>query len=287
MMVRFVFVAVTAAAASSILLAQTPASAGPQFDVVSIKRNVSGPATGPPNIRPDGGFTMISVPIGSLIGRAYPGNAPADMIGLPEWAMREQYDVRTTSTLTNATAEDRAAMIRAMLADRCKLAVHFEQREHDGYELVLGRKDGKLGSGLTKSDTDCSQPLPSPTGRLDMTAPPPPCTFRSVGAALRKQGSELGDLLEGDAPISRLAEALRFSLPGRQVVDKTGLTGSYRVTLNFDRMAAMRPPNATASPNDPPSVFTAIQEQLGLKLQPTRILRDTLVIDHIERPTPN
>jgi len=174
-----------------------------------------------------------------------------------------------------------------MLADRCKLAVHFEKREHDAYELVLARKDGKLGSGLTKTDTDCSQPAPPPTSRPDMNAPPRPCTMRSIGAALRRQGAELGDLLEGDAPIAILADALRLALPGRQVVDRTGLTGSYRVTLNFNMMATMRPPTATASPDDTPSVFTAIQEQLGLKLQPTRLLRDTLVIDHIERPSPD
>jgi uncharacterized protein (TIGR03435 family) len=265
---------------------QSAAPNGPQFDVVSIKQNVTGTATGPPNMRPDGGFTMISVPIGSLIGRAY-GHAPVDMIGLPDWAMREHYDVKTTSSLTNATAEDRAAMIRAMLADRCRLAVHVEQRERDAYELVLARKDGKLGSGLAKSDTDCSQPVVASPSRFDMSAPPPPCTLRTTGAALRKQGTELGDLLEGDAPIARLAEALRFVLPGRPVVDRTGLTASYRMMLNFNMTATLRPPSATASQDGGPSVFTAIQEQLGLKLQPARLLRDTLVIDHIERPTPN
>jgi uncharacterized protein (TIGR03435 family) len=101
------------------------------------------------------------------------------MVGLPDWARREYYDVKTTSSLTNATAEDRAAMIRAMLADRCKLVVHFEQREHDAYELVLARKDGKLGSGLTKSDTDCSQPASAQTARNDLNAPPTPCMLRT------------------------------------------------------------------------------------------------------------
>jgi uncharacterized protein (TIGR03435 family) len=283
---RSVLAVATVTAAGSTLLGQGPTPAGPQFDVVSIKRNFDRSATGPPNMRPDGGFTMIHVPIGTLIGRAY-GNVPADMVGLPDWAMSEYYDVKTTSTLTNATAEDRAAMIRAMLADRCKLAVHFEKREHDAYELVLARKDGKLGSGLIKSDTDCSQPAPPPASGADLSAPPPPCKLRTVGAVLRKQGAELGDLLEGDAPIAILADALRIALRGRQVVDRTGLTGSYRVTLNFNMMATMRPPTATASPDDSPSVFTAIQEQLGLKLQPTRLLRDTLVIDHIERPSPD
>jgi uncharacterized protein (TIGR03435 family) len=268
------------------LAAQSAAPNGPQFDVVSIKPNVSGTATGPPNLRPDGGFTMIHVPIGTLIGRAY-RSAPGEMVGLPDWAMREYYDVKTTSSLTTATADDRAAMIRAMLADRCKLAVHVEQREHDVYELVLARKDGKLGSGLAKSDTDCSQPAAPRTGRPDMNAPPPPCTMRMTGAAVRQRGSELGDLLEGDAPMAILAEALRIARPGRPVLDRTGLTGSYRVTLNFNLMATLRPPTAAVLPDDSNSVFTALQEQLGLKLQAARIVQDTLIIDHIERPTPN
>jgi uncharacterized protein (TIGR03435 family) len=198
--------------------------------------------------------------------------------------------VIATASLEHPTKEDRAAMLRTMLADRLKLAVHVEKREQDAFDLVLARKDGRLGPGLTRSTTDCSQPPDpvTPSSRSDPSAPPPPCTFRTTGASLRKQGSELGDLLEADAPIDRLAEALRLTaLRGQPVADKTGLTGSYRVTLNFNLMATLRPPTATPPANDAPSLFTAIQEQLGLKLQPSRIVRDTLVIDHVERPTPN
>ena len=97
--------------------------------------------------------------------------------------------------------------------------------------------------------------------------------------------AQLGDVLEG-APIARLADLLRVSA-GRVVVDKTGLAGSYHVTLNYDMMAARRPPSVTPAPDSAPAVFTAIQEQLGLKLEPSRTPRDTLIIDHIERPTPN
>jgi uncharacterized protein (TIGR03435 family) len=70
-------------------------------------------------------------------------------------------------------------------------------------------------------------------------------------------------------------------------VDKTELAGSYHVTLNYDMMAARRPPSVTPPPDSAPAVFTAIQEQLGLKLEPSRTPRDTLIIDHIERPTPD
>ena len=75
---------------------------------------------------------------------------------------------------------------------------------------------------------------------------------------------------------------------GRYVVDKTGLTGSYRVVMNYDRIAALRGPDTAAStPDAAPSVFTAVQEQLGMKLEPSRAVRETLVIDRLERPTEN
>jgi uncharacterized protein (TIGR03435 family) len=240
--------------------------------------------------RPDGGIRALNRPLYTLIARAYPPMIPAEIAGVPEWAKTERYDVIATASLAHPTPDDRAAMLRAMLADRFKLAVHVEKREQDGFDLVLARKDGRLGSGLTQSNTDCSQPPDpeTPRSRPDLSAPPPPCTVRTVGAVLRKHGSEFGDLLEGDAPIGRLADALRLmALRGRPVVDKTGLTGSYRVSLDFNLMATLRPPSVTPPPDEAPSVFAAIQEQLGLKLQPSRIVRDTLVIDHIERPTPN
>ena len=105
---------------------------------------------------------------------------------------------------------------------------------------------------------------------------------------LSREDNDLLTRVEGDAPMGRLADALRLvALRGQPVVDKTGLTGSYRVSLNFNLMATLRPPTVTPPSNDAPALFTAIQEQLGLKLQPARIVRDTLVIDHIERPTPN
>src|SRR5262245_52638422 len=195
-------------AAGAIAFTQTPSPSparGPAFDVVSIKRNQT-PLTPGVNQafiqRPDGGFTQTRVPISSLIGRAY-SVAPIDMVGLPDWAMREYYDVSATSSLPTATAEDRIAMMRAMLADRVKLLVHVENREQPVYDLVLARSDGRLGAGLTPIDTDCAAKLaaeraaaegalqagtPSPSSRPgmpDFNAPPPPCTLRTVALALK------------------------------------------------------------------------------------------------------
>ena len=85
------------------------------------------------------------------------------------------------------------------------------------------------------------------------------------------------------APVARLADALRISA-GRLVVDKTGLAGSYHVTLNYDMMAARRPPSVTPPPDAAPAVFTAIQEQLGLKLEAARVPMPVMLVDRIERP---
>ena len=300
------------AVATSDVLTQAPslppAPAGPTFDVVSIKRNTTNVlGSNGSSQRPDGGFTMVNIPTGTLISRAYPPAVPIDMVGLPEWAMSERYDVSATSSLSSPTPDERTAMLRAMLADRFNLAVHFENRQQPVYDLVLARSDGRLGLGIKPLDIDCAARIaadraaaaasrnagapPPPPQRPDFNTPPPTCTLRTVAAFIRdrlgdRQG-QLGDLMEGDTTMDNLAIALRTPA-GRVVVNKTGLSGSYRVTMNFDGRAALRGPDVAASTTDAaPSVFTAIQEQLGLKLESSRAPRETLVIDRLEWPTQN
>ena len=280
--------------AASALILGLVAQTGPTFDVVSIKRNTAGIGPGtmaPPIQRPDGGFTLKNVPLRTLIARAYPGMD--EIVGLPEWATTERYDVSATSTLTTAAAEDRIAMMRAMLADRFQLKAHVERRERDVFDLVFTRRDGRLGPGLTASDVDCSTP-PSPpapgAGRPGLSKPPPPCTVRMIGAIIRdREGDKkgrFGDLMEGTTSMNGLAEALQIAA-GRAVVNKTGLTGSYTIEMNYDMRAMQRPPNVDPPIDAAPSVFTAVQEQLWLKLEPSKAQRDVLVIDRLERPTPN
>ena len=303
------------AALTSHIFSQAPAPstpAGPTFDVVSIKRNttdIRDVPYAPPIDRPDGGFTWTRLPVMTFIARAYPPAAPIDMIGLPEWARTEQYDVRTTSTLARATPADRIAMLRTMLADRFKLAVHVEKLAQPVYHLVLARSDGKLGPGLTRlADVDCGAQLAaaraaaeaarnagtpppprSPPQRPDFTAPPPPCTVRTLGAIVRDTFGDrlgrLGDLLEGETTMENLASTLRMATD-RPVVNKTGLADSYRVKMNFEMRPALRAPDAGGpTPEAGTSVYTAVQEQLGLKLESASDVRDRLVIDRLERPT--
>jgi len=211
-------------------------------------------------------------------------------VGLPDWASREYYEVSATASLANPTPEDRSAMIRAMLADRFKLQAHRERREVPSFDLVVVRDDGRLGPGLVKIDTDCNAVLesrraaaeaaakaggpPPPPERFDPDKPPP-CSFVGMPNGIRAEGT-----------IATLASMLRNSA-GRVVVDKTGLSGTYRTRLTFDLFATIRAPGAQPPSDDVPSVFTAVREQLGLKLEPSRTERDVLVIDRLERPTEN
>ena len=283
---------------SSDVFTQSPAS-GPAFDVVSIRASAPVPVGGTTTIgsidRPDGGFTATRVPVASLIAQAYPPHAPIDIVGLPGWAREQSFDVSATASLTGATRDDRATMMRKMLADRFGLVVHVENREHDVFDLVLARRDGRLGPGLQPlPDVDCvavsaarqvafdaarAAGTPPPPGlRVGPTGTMPPCTLRLVNTTM-----------EGQITIPELALAFtRMATSPRMVIDKTGLTGSYSVKLEFDPIATRRGPDVNApAGSGPPTLFTAVQEQLGLKLEPSRAVRETLVVDRLERPTEN
>lgn len=280
--------------AASEVLSQTPtpaAAAGPRFDVVSIKPNTSAAlgSNGSTPQRPDGGFNMLNVPAGYFVGQAY-DTAPIDMVGLPGWAMSERWDVSATSTLARATPEERKAMLRAMLADRFKLVVRIEPREQPVYDLVLARSDGRLGPGITRSETDCEARFAAQRAETEAalaggTVPQRPAL--DFNAPVTCSMRITGDRMDGENTIPNIARLFRAAA-GRWVVDKTGLTGTYRVSLTYDRMMSLRGPDAAPpTPGAAPSIFTAVQEQLGMKLESSKAMRDTVVIERLERPTAN
>jgi uncharacterized protein (TIGR03435 family) len=271
-------VAIVMVVCASASVAQSPAA--PTFAVVSVKQNVSSDLGFKVEERQGGGLSATNVPAAVLIARAYPPSIPADIRGLPDWANKERYDVTATASLVSPTPNDRAAMLRAMLAERFKLAVHFENQSQPAYDLVLLRQDGRLGPNMAPTEVDCAARI---AAEQAAGLPPPPAARppAPISCALRL----VGDRLEGDATMDNLANMLRIAA-GRSVVNKTGLTGFYRVNMTFDVMAARRvqsvPDEAAA-----PSVFTALQEQLGLKLEPQKEAQPVLVIDHVEHPTEN
>jgi uncharacterized protein (TIGR03435 family) len=287
---RLVVIAVLVAGTVSDDIGQTLAQSAtvePTFEVVSIRRNLSGERA-QVYWRPDGGVIIVNLEARQLVWQGYPA-VPADTVGMPAWASEESYDVNAVAVRGSASAEDRRAMMRSMLADRFKLIVHFEPKQQPSYNLVLARSDGKLGPSMRATQVDCDTLLSQESAAAiseRANAQSPPSLPSVPGAGQQDFPCRLrisGNVMEGDVTISKLAFQLRPYL-GRPIVDKTGLKGFHRIRLEFDRFGFFHPESV---PSGAPSIFTALQEQLGLKLEPSTTQIDVLVIDRLERPTEN
>jgi uncharacterized protein (TIGR03435 family) len=264
----------------TLLAAGVSRAQAPAFDVSSVKPNKGG---GPSSVRvtPGGMLTVTNNDLRNIIRNAW--NITNDQIvGGPDWIDSERFDI-TAKASAPFKQDEAQAMLQALLADRFGLATHTETRELSVYLLVLARKDGALGPQLKKSDVDCAalfgsvaaggkMPERLPNGNL-------PCGL-SVRA---NQGLVTGNGVAMD----RFARNLVGGV-GRIVVDKTGLPGCYDLNLTFSPEAGpAAPPAAPAGPapdSTAPSLFTAMQEQLGLKLEPGRAPISVLVIDRASRP---
>jgi len=259
------------------LSAQTPRA---EFDVVSIKRSAPDAVGGSMRNLPDGTSIMANVRVQQFITGAAP--VPVrEVIGLPEWATTERYDV-TAKPPAGSTPQQRSEMWRTFFAERMKLLAHVEERERDTFALVLARSDGRLGPQLKPSTLDCS---PKPPGTPPAPPPPPPTSDSDY---LNRCGGRFGNgsIVSGSTTMDQLV--LSFAgLAGRQVFDRTGLKGNYALTLKY---LSPRTPGTSPEapvPDDTPDFFTALQEQLGLKLQPEKALVPVFVIERLERPTQN
>jgi uncharacterized protein (TIGR03435 family) len=176
-------------------------------------------------------------------------------------------------------------MMQALLAERFKLVVHRETREVSIDALVMARADRRLGPNLTPAAFDCDA-LRAAFARGERPTPPPPNGDRPVCGARTVPGR----FLVGGYPIADFARNLSGFVGGRPIVDRTGLTGLYDLELTWtpDTPPAGRDgaPPPGFDPNGP-SLFTAVQEQLGLRLEATTGPVEVLVIDSANRPTPD
>ncbi len=240
----------------ALLLFLAQASPKPAFDVVTIKRNVSGEG-GSIGMQPGGRFRAINANVLFMISTMYrtPGGArlfPSQIIGLPAWATTERYDIigKVGEQLAGRTVQDQfrnmAPMVQSMLEDRFKLQLHHETQPMPTYALVVAKPNV-----LRLSTTDCR-------------ATPDKCRIESIPGHYSAVSLRMNDLL------IFLSNAVE-----RVVTDRTGLQGSYDIDIDW----------AAEPGSDKPSIFTAVQEQLGLKLEFERAPVDVVVIDHIERPT--
>jgi uncharacterized protein (TIGR03435 family) len=243
----------------------------PKFEVASIKPG--GPAGRVGIFTPPGGrLEATNVPLRMLITFAY-GIQDFQLVSAPRWIDTERFDVRASgeadgSGVMPGEVGRTHLMLQELLVSRFKLATHREQRQMPIYALIVARRDGRLGARLRQSTGDCQ------------TAS---CGFR-IGPAP-------GQMTASGFPLSSLASTLA-PFVSRAVVDQTGLTGHFDFDLTWtpDQPPSQAPKDgATGAPPDPnsPSLFTALQEQLGLKLQGARGPVSVIVVDRVERPTPD
>jgi uncharacterized protein (TIGR03435 family) len=260
--------------------AQSQTSTAPKmkFDVASVKQNKSDARSitnfppGPEDAyAPDGGsFSGSGVTLYQYISLAYDFTVFDYQLlksRLPEWVLTDRFDIQARGS-GNPTKAQMRLMIQSLLADRFKLAIHFETREVPVFALVLA-KPGKTGPQLHPHTNEPPCSTASPCGRFD-SLPNPPGQFR-IGAR--------------DVTMGFIANVLATSELGRPVLDQTRLTGNFDFTLEWT-------PNIPVSPDfipdqSGPTYIEALKEQLGLKLESTRGPVQVPVIDHVERPDEN
>jgi len=280
---------------------QEPPPGGWAFEVASIKPNKSGDCRVMMQMQP-GQLRATNVTLRLLIRNAY-ALQDFQISGGPSWMTSDHFDLiaKMPEGFQQTPGPPPAAggpptpmqqMMRQLLTDRFKFAAHNETKDAPVYALILARSDGRLGPQITKSEVDCAAVMAAARGRGPGAMPPPgapggrgtdniPCGIR-IGP---------GALTMGGTPLANFAQSLGM-FAGRIVLDRTGLTGAYDINLTWtpDQMS-QRPPGApepllngvAVDPNGP-SLFTAVQEQLGLKLDSQRGPVDTLVIDRAEKP---
>jgi uncharacterized protein (TIGR03435 family) len=268
---RAVLIIFSLATAPLAISAQQTSTGGAAFEVATIKPAVDSKYS---NINFNGQhFSAKNMPLRAVLQVAYDLNFESQIVNAPGWVESVRFDIDAKED--EATARKQAALprdlaveayrplIQALLADRFSLKVHHESREFPVLALVAAKGGAKL---TPSNDAAAAEPDNAK-----------PASSQSWQGLHNKNGA-----IEGrSVTLGMLASALgwRPEAAGRMVVDQTGLTGKYDFTLTW---APEGMPNA-----DGPSLFTALQEQLGLKLEPTKAPVDILVIDHVEMPSAN
>ncbi len=272
--------------------AQEPPPSSPAahtFEVATVKPNKSGDGRQFIQRQPGGRVTVTNMPLRQLITFAYV-LAPFQLVGGPPWIASDRFDMvaklegNPEFGMPGSGPDPIQLAMRTLLADRFALKTHRETREMDIYALTLV-KPGAPGPGLKPATTDCAAQMKA--GPRAGGPPPGPPQIPPSGILPCSIMGSPGMIRFGGFPISQLTTMLGGQ-SGRMVVDRTGLTGNWEFVLTFAAEQRGQPPPGVELPApDPnaPSLFTALQEQLGLKLESTKGPVDVLVIDSVEQPT--
>jgi uncharacterized protein (TIGR03435 family) len=259
----------------------------PSFEVASVTPSTSlpPPGTGGAQIRPEQ-FDAPSYPLQALVSLAH-GISGARITGWPEWTRTARYDVRA-KTGQPSTRDEVLVMLQTLLAERFSLRVHRETREMDIYALVIATP-GAIGPKLQRVEVDCE------TKKLLQGSGPglfPPDARPACGTSLNTVRLVAGPSITISKRAAWTMEQMAVGLGGgvgRPVIDRTGLNGTFDAELTYVREIApapfLAPPSGQAP--DGVSLRDAIRQQLGLDLRSERGPVEFLVIDSIERPTPN
>jgi len=221
-----------------------------------------------------------SITLSQLLGYAY-DVSEFQIEGGDEWTRTSRFDVEAKAA-ERPTADQMRTLVKGLLAERFHLSVHTETRELPRYKLLTARADGRLGDKLRPSNLDCAAITSAPDYKLPSGLLPggevAPCIVM-----LRVISGTPTITMRGTS-ISRLTRVLQ-GYAGRVVIDSTGLTGAYDIDLETELPSL--PGQPTSPPRESLSLFTVLAEQLGLKLESERGPVDVLVVDHVERPTPD
>ena len=277
-------VGLTAGATST--RAQQAVTPSHRFEVVSIKPNRSGDVPSGFRVTPGGRVEWTNTTLRALLRIGYQrfGFDPREVVGGPAWIDSDRFDVIATAehppeTRPDGFPEELIAMIRALLEDHFKVRVHNERRDAAIYALVLARPDKEIGSALRSVPDACVGAMKAMADKTPKG--PPPCSFGSAG----------GKLIGTGVTMTMIANVLSGYV-GRLIENRTDLAGSFDFELTFDPSSApTAPPSAqfgAAQRDDAaPALFTALQEQLALKLDSTRGSVDVLVVDAAQPPVEN
>jgi uncharacterized protein (TIGR03435 family) len=241
------------------------ANADPSFEVATIKPTKPDEQGKAFIVTPDRHFKIINQPLSSILSFAY-GVQVKQIVGLPAWADEDKYDIDAKPDAEGAPSDKQwRSMLQKLMVERFQFKFHRDKKEMSVYVLSVA----KSGPKLTKSEGD-------PNGL-------PGLFFRG----------KLGDLGVRNANMGDFCGMMQNVVLDRPIVDQTGITGRWDFSLKwtpddsqFGGMGAKIPPS-TDTADAPPNLYTAIQEQIGLKLEATKAPADVIIIDHVEKPSAN
>ena len=247
-------------------------AAAPAYDVVSVKPNKSN-SGGMSLTSVTASFQAKNITVEDLVWSSYNLTSEKLIFGLPGWARSDHFDVDAKMVdpdmkqIEKLTVDQRRGMLLAILKDRFHFQAHLETRTLPVYDLVIA-KGGPKFTGTSESNKE----LTASIAKRNLTH----------GGMMMSDG----ELIAGDTPVATLTYSLTNAV-GRTVVDKTGLTGTYSFELKWTPEQEAPESGQADSQGSTSSIFTAVEEQLGLKLQPSKGPVQTLVVDHVEMPSEN